>query len=234
MEGMFNLFVNLLAAHLVGDFIFQSDKTCLDKREKRGHSFHLYLHSLIIGLLTWCALGYVRLYWLALIVALVHLLIDWVKSHSKDRLNAFLYDQLAHLVILIAISWIGVKFCGWMQPQSYICFQDLQMWFIAFIICGKPANVLIKKVLEAYKISTKSKRTQLQFKAGGLIGTLERWLILVFICLDQYEAIGFLIAAKSIIRYRDTETDRTEYVLAGTLISVSISVACGVLVKLLN
>lgn len=62
MEGMFNLFVNLLAAHLVGDFIFHSDKTCLDKREKRGHSFHLYVHSLIIGLLTWCALGYVRLY----------------------------------------------------------------------------------------------------------------------------------------------------------------------------
>lgn len=45
----------------------------------------------------------------------------------------------------------------------------------------------------------------------------------------QHEAIGFLIAAKSIIRYKDGDISKTEYVLAGTLISVFIAVISGLL-----
>ena len=33
------------------------------------------------------------------------------------------------------------------------------------------------------------------------------------------EAVGFLIAAKSILRYKDTDNLKTEYVLIGTLLS---------------
>lgn len=69
------------------------------------------------------------------------------------------------------------------------------------------------------------------FHAGKLIGTLERWLILVFILLGRYEVIGFLIAAKSIIRFGNDNRNETEYFLAGTLLSIAIAVGCGLLLK---
>ena len=70
------------------------------------------------------------------------------------------------------------------------------------------------------------------FNAGALIGDIERWLILVFVLLQRYDAIGLLIAAKSIIRFGDKETTKTEYVLAGTLMSIFIAVLAGVMVTM--
>ena len=67
--------------------------------------------------------------------------------------------------------------------------------------------------------------------SGALIGTLERWLIVFFMAIQQYEAIGFLVAAKSILRFSETkESEKSEYVLAGTLVSIAIAVACGSLI----
>lgn len=44
------------------------------------------------------------------------------------------------------------------------------------------------------------------------------------------EALGLLIAAKSIIRFGEKETAKTEYVLAGTLMSIFIAVLAGLMV----
>ena len=57
----------------------------------------------------------------------------------------------------------------------------------------------------------------------------------IFIKLMQhYEALGLLIAAKSIIRFGDTQTRKTEYVLAGTLLSIFIAVVAGLMVGVLS
>lgn len=67
--------------------------------------------------------------------------------------------------------------------------------------------------------------------AGQSIGYLERMLILTFILLNQFAAIGFLLAAKSIFRFGELQNDQdkklTEYVMLGTLISFSISILTG-------
>ena len=65
--------------------------------------------------------------------------------------------------------------------------------------------------------------------AGKLIGILERILALTFILIGQYQAVGFLIAAKSVLRYKDTDTLKTEYVLIGTMLSFGIAVVLGIL-----
>ena len=71
------------------------------------------------------------------------------------------------------------------------------------------------------------------FNAGALIGTIERWLILIFVCMQRYDALGLLIAAKSIIRFSEKDTAKTEYVLAGTLLrSIFIAVLAGLMVAL--
>ena len=75
-------------------------------------------------------------------------------------------------------------------------------------------------------------------KAGRYIGILERILVLTFVLLNQVSAIGFLIAAKSILRYgnKDKEGARkqTEYVLIGTLMSFSCAILMGLLVRVIR
>ncbi len=67
--------------------------------------------------------------------------------------------------------------------------------------------------------------------AGKLIGITERFLALALILLGQYEAVGLIIAAKSILRFR--ETQKSEYVLVGTLLSFGIATLAGVLIKII-
>ena len=84
-------------------------------------------------------------------------------------------------------------------------------------------------MLKHYSVNTPNRQDD-SFNAGALIGNIERWLILMFVILQRYDAIGLLIAAKSIIRFGDSQTQKSEYVLAGTLISIFIAVLAGLVV----
>lgn len=227
----FSLFCNLFLMHLLGDFYLQTDRTCGDKVNMGFRSKSLYIHGLIIFLLSWLALAALKFWWLALIVGLTHFIIDGIKSKCGDNLKGFIFDQLAHIIVMVLVAYCATKYLGWKYLTVMSEDQIFIIGALVFIICAKPSNVFIKKVLMAYSIDNQDTEEKSPFKAGGLIGTIERWLILVFIMLEQYEAVGFLLAAKSIIRFKDTETNKTEYVLAGTLISVAIAVACGLLIN---
>ena len=70
--------------------------------------------------------------------------------------------------------------------------------------------------------------------AGKWIGICERTLILTFIIMQQYTAIGFLMTAKSILRFSEKESNtqlKTEYVLVGTLVSFTSAAITGVLTR---
>ena len=61
---------------------------------------------------------------------------------------------------------------------------------------------------------------------GSLIGQLERALIFAFVLVGYLEGIGFLVAAKSILRFKNTEEQKmAEYVLIGTLMSFALAIA---------
>ena len=67
-----------------------------------------------------------------------------------------------------------------------------------------------------------------------IIGILERLLVFLFILLDRWEAIGLLIAAKSVFRFNDLKESNnrkwTEYILIGTLLSFGMAMAAGLAV----
>src|SRR5690606_4953556 len=99
-----------------------------------------------------------------------------------------------------------------------------------YLVCLKPANIFIKEVFLATQIQVSSDNEMPN--AGKVIGILERILTLTFIIVSQYSAVGFLIAAKSILRYGDNETLKTEYVLIGTMLSFGIAVIAGIVIDL--
>ena len=47
------LFLCLVLAHLVADFVFQTSASCKSKAEKHWRSGHQYLHALIVSGLEW-------------------------------------------------------------------------------------------------------------------------------------------------------------------------------------
>lgn len=133
-------------------------------------------------------------------------------------------------------AYVSVHRFGWMCPGWLIPpVQKALVFAMVALVCWKPANLFVKETLQYNRVSFPADDSN-SFHAGKLIGTLERWLILVFILIGRYEVIGFLIAAKSIIRFGEgkkgeEDKDRTEYFLAGTLLSIAIAVGCGLLVK---
>ena len=54
-------------------------------------------------------------------------------------------------------------------------------------------------------------------------------MIILFVVLSQYEASGFLIAAKSILRFSEATSGsvKSEYALTGTLLSLTIALCLG-------
>lgn len=218
------LFLCLLLAHLVADFVLQTSASCKSKVEKHWRSVHHYIHAGIVFALSWLVSVDLRFWWCALIIGGLHLCIDVWKSYRKEDVTWFSLDQLLHLLLLVGVAWLWSSVYEWHVPFG------LEVWWIAaaiaVLICWKPANIFIKLVLKHYSVNMPQEKDG-GFNAGALIGAIERWLILVFVCLQRYDALGLLIAAKSIIRFGDSQTNKSEYVLAGTLLSIFIAVMAG-------
>ena len=226
------LFLSLVLAHIIGDFYLQTDKCCEQKETRKFKSWFLYVHAIIIGLLSWiivpsCSFGL----W-ALMIAVSHFAIDAVKIHCPKGLWSFVIDQLFHLSILVAISTIyeTTKELPFQMIDSPSSFSTPLLIF-AILLCIKPANILIKLILEKYQVGESASCDNIK-NAGALIGNLERLLTIVFVLLGQFEAIGFIVAAKSILRFKDTDTAKTEYVLAGTFLSFGIAILCGLMARI--
>lgn len=94
------------------------------------------------------------------------------------------------------------------------------------------SNFLIRIVFEISGKVPVTKETRepdkKELNAGRIIGILERIIIFFFIIIGQFAAVGFVIAAKGVVRYKELE-DRNfaEYVLIGTLMSSLLSMFTG-------
>ena len=170
---------------------------------------------------------------MALLIAVLHFVIDGLKSVCKNLKGAFFIDQLLHVAVIVeAVLFYNkvseVAFPEWLPETKAL------LWIWAFVFCLRPANFFIQNIFKEAKISIpdSGKENSLP-NAGRVIGNMERMLTLVFVMLGQYEAIGFLLAAKSLLRFRETDTVKSEYVLVGTLLSFGIAILVGVAVELL-
>jgi len=230
---MCKLLILQLLAHLVSDFYLQTEKSCKSKADNAFKSRHLYIHALITFACAWLFSLSMGFWWAALLIAALHLIIDGLKSVCKNLKGAFFIDQLLHLAVIVAVvitfNNIGeISFPIWL-PETKVL-----LWIVAFVFCLRPANFIIQNIFKEAKITIPDNgKEQSLPNAGRVIGNVERLLTLVFVMLGQFEAIGFLLAAKSLLRFRETDTVKSEYVLVGTLLSFGIAILMGVAVKLL-
>lgn len=102
---------------------------------------------------------------------------------------------------------------------------------MAIIILSTPIGIIIGMITKQFRDKIEDHAENSLENAGTWIGVLERLIIFFLVIVCQYEAIGLLIAAKSIIRLKEGQQKMSEYVLVGTLLSVSTAILIGYLVS---
>ncbi len=238
-----DLLLLLLLAHLLGDFYLQPLSWVKDRLQWHFKSPKLQLHvsvhmslSLLAILLWQWEYGWQHDSLMAVLLALTiggsHYLIDVAKSYSNNGLAAFVLDQLAHLAVLVLL-WSGyTDNWQWWPPQLPAGWLLVGM---AYLLVLTPASVLIGQLLRSWRPELLALPVQGLLAGGHYIGMLERALLLTFVLLDQFGAVGFLLAAKSIFRFGDLSRAQdvkfTEYVLLGTLLSIGISLGIGLALR---
>jgi len=237
------LLLQLIIAHILVDFLFQTKKLVKKKNKHGAGSKHLYIHALLAGFLSVLFINEWQYWYVGVFIAVTHFFIDWWKiSTKKDDLTHFIVDQIAHLVVvLIAWLWIGEQ---WEnigdQVQKALSSLSFLITVIAYLIVVFPVGFIIDKATKKWQNEIKESEDLEEGldKAGRYIGILERMLVLTFVILNQMSAIGFLIAAKSILRYGDKDKigarKQTEYVLIGTLMSFTFAIFVGLLVRVIG
>jgi len=236
------LFIPLYSAHLLGDFLLQTDASV---REKERFPV-LIKHGLVIGVLSYLFLGLISCWQIPLGVAISHTLLDaWkVRTRRGSRLSRFVLDQTGHILILSLFAWAGgypyadIPLLGVVLFGSgYLTLLTLLSGAVTTIYVGSFLVELSFASLGIHSQQIEQKPHQEGVAAlnegiaegGRVIGYLERGLIFLFILVDYPAGIGFLVAAKSIFRFGEltdsTRRSQAEYIIIGTLLSIFIGTA---------
>ncbi|MBS7230847.1 DUF3307 domain-containing protein [Flavobacterium psychroterrae] len=231
------LFIKLLLAHLLGDFIWQPNSWVTDKEAKKHKSIYLYFHILLHGVLAAILAGEIRFIPYAILIAVTHGIVDLVKLNfqkTKTKRTWFIVDQILHILILIGIVLLYKD-----EPLNFLWFNN-QLWILitGILLITKPTSIFIKTIISIWNPESQNSHNDNSLAtAGNYIGILERLFVFCFILTGHFEAIGFLLAAKSIFRFGDLKEakDRklTEYVLIGTLISFGTAIIAALIVQAL-
>lgn len=228
---MIGFALKLLLAHILGDFVLQPDRWIRGKRKRKYLSATLYLHLGVHALALLILLQFNFRYWKGLVVILIsHFLIDLVKLNLENKRNnwkLFILDQVAHLLVILGVVFFYFPFQ--LDTASLLSPSFLLLLLSIFSVTSVSA-ILMRLVMSRWQLPEDKEEDSLP-RAGKYIGMLERLFVFAFIVLHQWAAIGWLIAAKSILRFSDLSRakDRklTEYVLIGTLLSFGLAICIG-------
>jgi len=236
------LFLKLLISHVLVDFFLQPKSWVEKKKEKKHRSFVLYIHALLAGVAAYVLVAEWAKWWIIPAVFIPHLLIDLWKLIMPPKTIYFVIDQLVHLVNL----WIVALILGPPIQNLTSVFglltetENMERFLIivaGLMIITLPAGIIIGMITQKYRDSLDPEDANVTLpEAGKMIGILERIFIFVAIIAGHFSAVGFLIAAKSILRYSDSKqvfnpVRMTEYIIIGTLTSFLFAVIVGVVCK---
>lgn len=242
MNTFLALFLFLVILHVIVDFYLQPSSWVQDKNDRHEKSSKLHIHATLHSLVSCIPILFITTDWrsifcILLIIGISHWLIDLVKTYLGKELRYFVVDQLLHIMVLMGVA-LHVSQLEWSLSvlTGAIITKDNLAIALAYVVIFKPTSILIGSVLSKYT-PEENEENQGLISGGEVIGYLERMLILTFTILGQFSVIGFILAAKSIFRFGDLNNSKghelTEYVLLGSLLSVTITSMVGLAVKAL-
>ena len=202
----------LLLAHAATDFLLKTNGL----PASRPPAATLILHAVIVLVASQAALGRVDA-WEPLAIAAASLAINTVTAFAMPaRL----------LATLLAVAFLSPGlFAGglWAGLDGLPAVMALGAGGIIATAAGGQAVALLVDPWD------KSMLPEGLPNGGRLIGLLERGIIYLLIIVGQPAGIGFLIAAKSVLRFETASKDQRagEYVIVGTLASFGWAMVAG-------
>jgi hypothetical protein len=231
-----NLIILQLIAHFLADFVILNETVAQAKNKHGFSSKHLYIHVLVVIILSYLFSVNFGFWGCSLTIGVTHFIIDGLKAKLIKKISSgswlFFVDQGIHIIIIFIVTGFysyhlqnfGKVFEG---IKSFLQSTNALIYVLGYLLCLKPSNIIIRQALAKWFGNKEEINDKLE-EAGRLIGHIERVLILSFVLMNQFVAIGFLLTAKSILRFREAEAGKmSEYVLLGTLLSFSIAIIIG-------
>ncbi|MFC4221213.1 DUF3307 domain-containing protein [Flagellimonas marina] len=229
------LALKLILAHFIGDFVLQPAHWVEGKLQNKWRSKYLYWHISVHLLALLLILQFQHLGAVAIIIV-SHFLIDLGKlslTNPKNYRWLFVVDQVLHILVIGAMVY-------WISPFEIdfsLLFGEKTLILITFLVfvtyvCGILMRMLLAPYIDEIAKDDESTEGGSLKNAGTYIGMLERLFVFGFILIQQWAAIGLLIAAKSVFRFGDLNKGKnrklTEYVLIGTLLSFGFAILSGI------
>lgn len=176
---------------------------------------------------------------LALAPFFIYALVATLAPTQVDRGRRGRAVLLAEAMVLAVVAVVGYFLDGLVDPRP------AGLWWgrVALIaamyvyVCGR-GMVLVRAALDLPDLHMRRdndrKQGAIEVARGRAIGVLERALALTLIVLGQYAALGLVVAAKALARFRALEDrDFAEYFLIGTLASLLLALLGGVALRTL-
>lgn len=235
----------MLIAHFLADFTFQTSKLAQKKLSSKKYLiWHALIYAAIFLIALFPLVRFGKVIFPYIIIICSHFFIDLIRMFLDKKYGkkcivfaSFIVDQILHIMIL-AVVYYSFDLAGettvlyhYIKQCAY--FNRLVIYVLIFVILWDPAAVFIKKLFIYITDEDGNIQGENDPPIGRIIGKLERIIISALILCNEFGAIGFVLTAKSIARFKQFEDKNfAEKYLVGTLTSVVFAFIITIFLKL--
>ena len=228
----------LLCGHVLAVFLFESNWMIRkDMPSLRGFVVHALKVGLVQGVVVLAFSWSVRGLLLVGGIALTHLALDRIRFSLDRRYPRhgvwwLLGDQAAHACVLLS-AWKM-----WTVPEgagSAPVIGWAATLLAVIVFNGNGGSAIVARTLASMDVPKEESGDEDKGPegAGRKIGILERWMILGLVCAGQWGAVGLVLTAKSIARFKKMDQQAfAEVYLVGTMTSILVAMLSGTLLRL--
>ncbi|HNX03190.1 MAG TPA: DUF3307 domain-containing protein [Candidatus Cloacimonas sp.] len=228
----------LLLALFVSDFLLQNGWLIKSKKYIWGLVLHCLIYLAVMLIFTANLLS-AKVILTLLILAFLHGVVDYGKNLLHPLLDnkewlLFLVDQIIHIItVILAVWFISLPDRIYILSCVNRLFVDLLLQYLILFTVTVFGGIFFTDSILKVILKEVYEKDNHQYQASRLIGMSERFLITIAVLIGHYELIGFLIAAKSLMRLPEIQDRNTEnysnYILVGTLVSYSWALSIALL-----
>ncbi|MEM7801949.1 MAG: DUF3307 domain-containing protein [Chloroflexota bacterium] len=231
----------MFLAHLVGDYILQTDELAAWKSKS---ALGVLVHCLVVAVTTFLfafvyGSGNGQWWMSALIISLAHTAIDLIQlpiSSVTNRgmlaLARFLGDQTLHFASIVA----AITFGGYISDAGFFATMAAEIanypilaYCLAYTSLAMPAWVWLE--FFGYGIAEKSP-PNFANATNKYISSLERWLIATCVLLGQYFLIPVVAAPRVYLEKKYLSANQTGHLyIIKLLASVGLALGVGLALK---
>ena len=173
-------------------------------------------------------------WWTGAVLMIISLVAYQFENAARIRLGIRVFTLLLQLLVPASMFWyLGpVEVRPWTLNIPVLAL----LASLGILVLANEANYLIRlhfvwchlepKLPGKADVNNAEEVDEEEYKAGRVIGMLERALIfLIIFFVNDFAAVGFILAAKGLIRIQQTKDRQfSEYMLIGTLASTIFAV----------